>query len=73
MFRYLLLQKMWTIIRLMMRVIAIDLKRKGFLSVKITLAIDLFLAILITTIKRLKCKSERAELASKRVIIVVKK
>ena len=53
--------------------IAIDLKRRGSLSVKITLAIDLSHAILITIIKRLKSKSERVELVSKRAIIIVKK
>ena len=61
MFRYLLLQKIWTIIWLtMIIVIAIDLKRKEPFSVKITLVIDLSHAILITTIKQLKSKSERA-------------
>lgn len=56
-----------------MIVIAINLKRKESLSVKMILVIDLSHATLITTIKRLKSKSERAELASKRVIIIIKK
>ena len=56
-----------------MIVIAIDHKRKGSLSVKITLAIDLSHAILITIIKWLKSKSERAELALKPVIVIAKK